>query len=652
MSTLHLKKWRGGCAIVASLIAAAGVAAAGQARATPALERGEGVLLVPASPAVTGFQVLTGGASFGSAVSVNTDSTNDVFGNSLGDIDYIAVGEPHYNADTGRAWLYYRPSGAGNSFTRVPLIPKEGQRGGDLFGSSIAVKDGVVVVGAPGMGGVYIFSRNKNDQLGQFTQPYRDILAPGATLNFGRSVTYSGTQGGTVAACGDTRCRFYAQTGTGEVDGNTWAVHPNSSDSGTWSDVTGFKRALIVPGWEDLVVATTDPKEAGGNVVIFGLGSGANFNGYGGTGTVFPPGAGSWGNFTADAVRLFIGGPTTGVTTQFLHNPRQLTTSFGTVFNPTGSLQFGKQVAYSGNVLMVSDTAASGSSIVYRYQLNDHGTSNTTDDTWTLSGDFGTNDASYGSAMGLYGSTAAIGDPASNSVYVWDAGNPPTQSRFTAGPNNEALVVLTGLGSADQTTVTWDPSCTKLTSYIGNSTHQCISVSTGSQLFGQQKVCFPRGSSDTFFKCHQKPVCEFPETVQPVPNAAPLCCVQLLDKDTTSEPNKVCAFTRDFSDFALGSGIDNDHDGVPDIVDSCPRVSNPIQIDSDGDLIGDGCDNCPTIPNQNLADSNGNGVGDVCEASAVAAPATPTTSLAVLAAALAAIGVALAQARAARRASA
>lgn len=35
---------------------------------------------------------------------------------------------------------------------------------------------------------------------------------------------------------------------------------------------------------------------------------------------------------------------------------------------------------------------------------------------------------------------------------------------------------------------------------------------------------------------------------------------------------------------------DQDGDGIPDIVDNCPAVSNPVQTDTDGDSVGDACD--------------------------------------------------------------
>ncbi|MBL0692269.1 lamin tail domain-containing protein [Comamonas sp. JC664] len=46
--------------------------------------------------------------------------------------------------------------------------------------------------------------------------------------------------------------------------------------------------------------------------------------------------------------------------------------------------------------------------------------------------------------------------------------------------------------------------------------------------------------------------------------------------------------------FVVG---DDDHDGIPTWLDNCPFVSNPDQLDTDGDGKGDACDACPTTPN-------------------------------------------------------
>ncbi len=42
---------------------------------------------------------------------------------------------------------------------------------------------------------------------------------------------------------------------------------------------------------------------------------------------------------------------------------------------------------------------------------------------------------------------------------------------------------------------------------------------------------------------------------------------------------------------------DTDGDGVPNATDNCPTVANPGQTDTDGDGKGDACDPCPTVAN-------------------------------------------------------
>jgi len=49
--------------------------------------------------------------------------------------------------------------------------------------------------------------------------------------------------------------------------------------------------------------------------------------------------------------------------------------------------------------------------------------------------------------------------------------------------------------------------------------------------------------------------------------------------------------------------LDDDNDGVFDLVDNCKLTANSNQLDLDGDLWGDACDNCPAIVNSNQIDS-------------------------------------------------
>lgn len=66
-------------------------------------------------------------------------------------------------------------------------------------------------------------------------------------------------------------------------------------------------------------------------------------------------------------------------------------------------------------------------------------------------------------------------------------------------------------------------------------------------------------------------------------------------------------------DWYVGSATDADGDGMPNLSDNCPYVSNPDQFESDGDGVGDACDNCPSVQNTDQADSDGNGIGDACD---------------------------------------
>lgn len=59
--------------------------------------------------------------------------------------------------------------------------------------------------------------------------------------------------------------------------------------------------------------------------------------------------------------------------------------------------------------------------------------------------------------------------------------------------------------------------------------------------------------------------------------------------------------------------MDADGDGVDDLVDNCPRISNATQLDSDLDDVGDVCDNCPSFSNSTQVDADGDLRGDMCD---------------------------------------
>ncbi len=67
----------------------------------------------------------------------------------------------------------------------------------------------------------------------------------------------------------------------------------------------------------------------------------------------------------------------------------------------------------------------------------------------------------------------------------------------------------------------------------------------------------------------------------------------------------------DYTPAPLNDGTDSDSDGICDLTDNCPIVSNASQIDSDGDGFGDACDLCPG--GDDGVDSDGDGVPDGCD---------------------------------------
>jgi hypothetical protein len=77
--------------------------------------------------------------------------------------------------------------------------------------------------------------------------------------------------------------------------------------------------------------------------------------------------------------------------------------------------------------------------------------------------------------------------------------------------------------------------------------------------------------------------------------------------------NQLCALTRAFSDFAVGTLTDLDGDLVPDLLDNCPSTLNFFQEDGDFDSVGDACDRCLHFASANNADTDTDGRGDACE---------------------------------------
>ncbi len=58
---------------------------------------------------------------------------------------------------------------------------------------------------------------------------------------------------------------------------------------------------------------------------------------------------------------------------------------------------------------------------------------------------------------------------------------------------------------------------------------------------------------------------------------------------------------------------DNDGDGVIDLIDNCPEISNSDQANSDADTLGNACDNCPDSTNNDQANNDADTLGNACD---------------------------------------
>lgn len=112
---------------------------------------------------------------------------DDRFGFSVAaEGDYIAVGASNGNevespSNSGSVHIFQRNEGGLNSFGQITQLYPSAPKFVDRFGTSLRLRDGLLVVGAPGKQQVYVFARFK----GFWTE--EQLLLPPANLEFGNA---------------------------------------------------------------------------------------------------------------------------------------------------------------------------------------------------------------------------------------------------------------------------------------------------------------------------------------------------------------------------------------------------------------------------------------------------------------------------------
>jgi hypothetical protein len=526
-----------------------------------------------------------------------------------GQFDYVVVGAP----DAGRAFVYKKANASSVFDSPVELLPSLGGR----FGASVAIRWGMIAVGAPGVGRVVTFSQPLDshafpDESQNFVADRGPPSAQFTDASWGTVVAMSFGMDDPLLACGLSHCEtFYEARPFGDLADVQWnPVGPSYQiDNGAESEI----RALAGHGVDNTIkVYNGDPSTGYRSysfspsavlslptgITSFSRGIGGSYDYFLVSGVPAPPGTGS-------PLYAVFGSPTSG-----------WSISSSPVISSVFDNLVGTTVTNNTDTWLLSNTNAAGSTgassgAVYRVKVNRANTFyDYSDDGWSAER-LATGGNKLGAGLAMTPDFVTIGDPSIPQVFALANDQTLYRAMYSSQPTGAASVSMTVVYNSPAPTITEDPTCAAVPGSIFQgvgSGAPCIHVTPNAAMVGPAQVCFPNPSGSAKWRIVR---CTAP---LPGPSCAGpddnlfegKCCTQLFP---TGGPNPLCSDTTHFSDVAVG----------------------PL-ADTDGDFIADVSDNCPTVFNPDQTDANHNGIGDACETVAVpAVPAVPPVALTVLA---------------------
>ena len=317
-------------------------------------------------------------------LTASAGADGDEFGISVAvDGDTVVVGARGNVSKTGAIYVFTKPSDGDwtSTITETKLTATGGAADG-LFGASVALYGGTIVVGAPGAGSAYVFTRNS--ETGEWSQNAKLTASnAGADDLFGNSVA---------------------------VDGNTIAVGAYGKDGNSLAD-SGLVYVFTKSNTEDWATTTeTVQLKASGQAANANFGRSVAVDG----GTIVVGASGD---------RNTVGGAEVSTGSAYVFTEPSNGWADGSVVTETAKLtasdgadsdQFGRSVAVDGNTIVVgahqNDDDGTDSGSIYVFIKPTNGWTDTTGTVKLTAANAATGDR-FGIALALDGDTALVAAP-------------------------------------------------------------------------------------------------------------------------------------------------------------------------------------------------------------------------------------------------